>query len=271
MFVAGGRPRMAVFVEQIEQAASLWRQSARAIALTGAGLSTGSGIPDFRSPQLGVWSSADPLRVASLTTFRYAPEEFFAWVRPLAGQIRRAAPNAAHGALATLEAQGKLHIVITQNIDELHRRAGHRRVLELHGSLETATCVRCWRVWPAAALVDQLVADGRPPACPGCGGLVKPNITLLGEQLPLAVVRAAHQAARDCDLMLVAGSSLEVMPAGGLPVEAVNHGARLIIVNQQPTYMDERADLVIREDVVRVLPAIAAAIIEMEGGSDAAR
>src|SRR5258706_12656721 len=205
MFVAGGRPRMAVFVEQIEQAASLWRQSARAIALTGAGLSTGSGIPDFRSPQLGVWSSADPLRVASLTTFRYAPEEFFAWVRPLAGQIRRAAPNAAHGALATLEAQGKLHIVITQNIDELHRRAGHRRVLELHGSLETATCVRCWRVWPAAALVDQLVADGRPPACPGCGGLGKAKTTRPGEQPPLGGGGRSHPR----------GRRVGVVPRGG--------------------------------------------------------
>ena len=262
---------MAELSELIEQAAGLWQRSEHAIALTGAGLSTGSGIPDFRSPQVGIWTVTDPMRVASLATFRYAPEEFFAWVRPLAGQMRRAEPNAAHRALATLEAQGRLHTVITQNIDELHRRAGSHNLLEVYGSLHTATCVRCWRVWPGAALVDRFVADGQLPTCPSCGGLVKPDITLMGEQLPLAVLRAAQQAARACDLILVAGSSLEVMPAAGLPVEAVNHGARLVVVNQQPTYMDERADVVIHANVVQVLPALAAAIAEAVGDGDGAR
>src|SRR5262245_41861431 len=115
---------MALFSDLIEQAASVWQRSKYAIALTGAGMSTGSGIPDFRSPVGGVWSGADPMQVASLTTFRYAPEEFFAWVRPLASLIRRAEPNAAHRALAALESQRKLHAVITQNIDGLHLRAG---------------------------------------------------------------------------------------------------------------------------------------------------
>ena len=253
---------MAIFSDLIEQAASLWQRSEYAVALTGAGLSTGSGIPDFRSPQTGVWNGVDPMRVASLTTFRYAPEEFFAWVRPLAGQMRRAEPNAAHRALATLEKLGKLHKVITQNIDELHRRAGSQNVLEVHGSLHTATCVRCWRVWPGGALVDRFVADGQLPTCPSCGGLVKPDVTLMGEQLPQAVLREAEQAARACDLMLVAGSALEVMPAAGLPVKALNHGARLVIINQAPTYVDERADVVIRADVMQALPALADAIAE---------
>src|SRR5437868_6353499 len=113
---------MAEYSRQIEQAAGLWRQSQRVVALTGAGLSTGSGIPDFRSPLSGIWAGSDPMAVASLETFRYTPEKFFAWVRPLARQMRQAEPNAAHRALATLEAQGKLHTLITQNIDELHRR-----------------------------------------------------------------------------------------------------------------------------------------------------
>jgi NAD-dependent deacetylase len=155
--------------------------------------------------------------------------------------------------------------VITQNIDELHRRAGSQNVLEVHGSLQTATCVRCLSVWPGAALVDRFVSDGQMPVCPVCGGLVKPNITLMGEQLSLTVIRAAQRATRDCDLMLVAGSSLEVMPAAGLPVEALNHGARLLIVNQQPTYVDERADVVIQADVLETLPALAAAIVEAVG------
>src|SRR5712692_1396082 len=133
------RPSMADLSEQIARAAALWRQSNQAVALTGAGMSTGSGILDFRSPSTGIWNGDDPMVVASQQTFRYAPEIFFAWVRPLASQIRRAEPNAAHRALATLEAQGRLHTVITQNIDELHRRAGSRHVLEIHGSLHTAT------------------------------------------------------------------------------------------------------------------------------------
>jgi NAD-dependent deacetylase len=257
--------------EQIRRAAALWRQCKQVVALTGAGMSTGSGIPDFRSPQAGIWNGDDPRVVASQQTFRYAPEIFFAWVRPLASQIRRAEPNAAHRALATLEAQGRLHTVITQNIDELHRRAGSRHVLEIHGSLHTATCVRCLRVWPGAELVDRFVADGRMPFCPTCGGLVKPDVTLMGEQLPAPVMREAQLAARACDFMLVAGSSLEVMPAAGLPVEAMNHGAAVVVVNQGPTYLDERADVVIRADVAQVLPALAAALGEAVGGDDGAR
>lgn len=257
---SGVRLPVAEYSEQIERAAALWRRSKRVVALTGAGLSTGSGIPDFRGPQAGLWSTTDPLAVASLETFRHTPEAFFAWVRPLAGQIRQAEPNAAHRALATLESQGKLRTLMTQNIDGLHRRAGNQHVLELHGSLHTATCVRCWRVWPGAELIDRFVADGLLPHCPTCGGLLKPDVTLMGEQLPVAVMRAAQAAARQCDLMLVAGSSLEVMPAAGLPVEAMNSGARLVVVNEQPTYVDERADVVIRGDVVQVLPALAGAV-----------
>lgn len=258
---------MAELSDQIAQAAALWRQSKQVVALTGAGMSTGSGIPDFRSPGEGMWNGDDPMVVASQQTFRYTPETFFAWVRPLACQIRRAEPNIAHRALATLEAQGRLNTVITQNIDELHRRAGSRHVLEIHGSLRTATCVRCLRVWPGAELVDRFVADGLMPTCPTCGGLVKPDVTLMGEQLPAMVLRQAQLAARECDFMVVAGSSLEVMPASGLPVEAMNHGARIVVVNQEPTYVDERADVVIRADVVHVLPALAEAV----GGSDGAR
>ena len=260
MALDGGQRSGAEISEQIKRAAELWQRAHSIVALTGAGLSTGSGIPDFRSPQSGLWAGADPMVVASLESFRYAPEVFFNWVRPLAGQIRRAAPNAAHRALASLEALGKLQTVITQNIDELHRRAGSRHVLEIHGSLGTATCVRCMRAWPAAELVDRFVAEGVLPRCPTCAGLLKPNVTLMGEELPVAVWREARRDAGACDLMVVAGSSLEVMPAGGLPVEALNSGAELIILNQEPTYLDERAAVVIHADVVQVLPRLREAI-----------
>jgi len=259
---------MAKYSDPIEHAAALWRRSSRVAALTGAGLSTGSGIPDFRGPAAALWTSSDPLAVASLETFRYTPEKFFAWVRPLASRIRQAEPNAAHRTLATLEEQGKLHTLMTQNIDDLHRRAGSQRLLELHGSLHTATCVRCRRVLPGRERVDAFVADGQMPYCPDCGGLLKPDVALMGEQLPVAVLRAAQLAARECDLMLVAGSSLEVMPAAGLPVEALNAGPRLIVVTEQPTYIDERADVVIHADVVQVLPALAAELDNTPGVGD---
>jgi NAD-dependent deacetylase len=256
---------MAEQSELVAQATAIWLQAHAVVALTGAGLSTASGIPDFRSPQAGLWTDTDPMAVASLETFRYAPETFFAWVRPLASVIRGAEPNLAHRALATLEVRGRLQTVITQNIDELHRRAGSRRVLEIHGSLHAATCVRCLHVWPGAELLDLFVEDGRLPYCPECGGLLKPNVTLMGEELPASVLREA-QGARQCDLMIVAGSSLEVMPAGGLPVAALNNGAQLIVINQAPTYVDERANVVIHADVTQVLPSLAAA----GGGSDGA-
>ncbi len=250
---------MTELATRIAQAADLLRHARSALALTGAGLSTPSGIPDFRSPQSGLWAQADPLEVASLLTFRYEPERFFAWVRPLAALVRQARPNPAHTALAQLEAAGRLKSVLTQNIDGLHRRAGSRSVLELHGGLATATCVRCYKRWPGEPVLDAFIDSGTLPSCADCGGLLKPDVTLMGEELAAGVLRAARWAARDCDVMLVAGCSLEVMPAAGLPLDALEHGARLILVNWQPTYVDERAAVLIEGDVAEVLPQIALA------------
>jgi len=244
----------------IEQAAGLLRGARAAVALTGAGISTASGIPDFRSPHDGLWVPADPMQVASQLTFRYAPERFFEWVRPLAALIQRARPNAGHQALAELEADGRLTTVITQNIDELHGRAGSQKVLEIHGSLATATCVMCQSTWPGHLSLQRFVEDGQPPRCPACGSLLKPNVTLMGEQVPAGVMQAARSAVRLCDVLLVLGSSLEVMPAAALPVEALNHGARMILVNFEPTYLDARAAVLMHADVNAVLPRIAAAV-----------
>src|SRR5688572_638487 len=189
---------MTNFEASIAQAAALLRRARSAVALTGAGLSTPSGIPDFRSPQSGLWAQADPLEVASLLTFRYNPERFFAWVRPLAALVRSAQPNAAHLALARMEAAGWLKSVLTQNIDGLHRRAGSRSVLELHGGLSTATCVRCYRRWPGGPVLDVFIDTGALPACADCGGLLKPDVTLMGEELATGVLKAARWAARHC-------------------------------------------------------------------------
>jgi NAD-dependent deacetylase len=250
---------MADFAVQIVSAANLLRRAQYAVALTGAGLSTPSGIPDFRSPGKGMWENADPVEVASLLAFRYHPERFYAWMRPLGKLICQAQPNAAHHALAALEQAGLLKMVITQNIDELHTRAGSRTVVELHGSLREATCVQCLQRWPGAPLMAKFVEDGRLPRCAACGGVLKPNVILMGEDMPLGEWNAACAAARRCDVMLVAGSSLEVMPAAGLPFEALDAGARLIIVNLGPTYLDERAEVLISGDVAEVLPRLALA------------
>jgi NAD-dependent deacetylase len=243
----------------IDRAASLLRTAHHAVALTGAGISTGSGIPDFRSPGSGMWEQVDPLEVASIYAFRRKPEVFYNWIRPLARRVIEAQPNPAHQVLAQFEQAGLLQAVITQNIDGLHQRAGNRHVLEVHGHLREATCVRCYRIFPADSFIERFLSDGSIPTCPACGNTLKTNAILFGEALPELVMHAAKRQTRECDLMLVAGSSLEVVPAADLPRLACDHGARLIIVNLQPTYLDDQADVTIHDDVVVILPQIAQA------------
>jgi NAD-dependent deacetylase len=240
----------------IRRAAELLRQARRAVAFTGAGFSTPSGIPDFRSDEHGLWNHYDPMEVASLTAFRTHPERFFAWIHPLAQTILDAQPNAAHYAFAALEQASLLRTVITQNIDGLHQRAGSSDVVEVHGSLEGLTCVNCFKQQPAAAFVAAFVADKQIPRCPECGAILKPNAILFEEQLPRAAWNAAQQAASQADLLIVAGSSLEVMPVAGLPMRALEAGARLIVINHSPTYIDSRADVVLETDVAEALPQI---------------
>lgn len=240
----------------INRAAELLRQADSAVALTGAGHSTPSGIPDFRSPESGLWTQVDPLAVASLFAFRLRPQGFYDWIRPLARVMLEAQPNPGHHALAQLEKAGLLRSVITQNIDGLHQRAGSLRVHEVHGHMREATCIHCYRVVPAESLIEEFLAEGQVPRCT-CGGVMKPNVILFGEQLPLNVLTAARQDTTACDLMLVIGSSLTVEPVSDLPLMALGHGAKLIIVNYQPTHLDQRADVLIHADLADVVPRIA--------------
>lgn len=242
--------------DDIGQAVGLLRSARRAVALTGAGISTPSGIPDFRSHGSGLWERYDPMAVASMTAFRYHPEAFYEWVSPLARRILEAKPNAAHVALARLEAEGRLAGIITQNIDDLHRRAGSTVVLEIHGHLRQATCVSCFRVFPCEAQLESAAVDGKVPHCPICDGILKPNVILFGEQPPMDVLRSAQTLIGSSDLILVLGSSLEVTPAALLPVPALNAGARLILINREPTYLDERADVLLRQDVAEIVPRL---------------
>lgn len=253
---------------QVERAAHLLAESRHTVALTGAGLSVPSGIPDFRSPETGLWARSDPMEVASLPAFLAAPQRFYDWIRPLARLSATAAPNPAHGALARLQSLGRLGPIITQNIDGLHESAGSRDVLAVHGHMRTGTCTICRAKMPGEVLWETALA-GKVPSCE-CGGVVKPDVILFGELLPLDVLEAAQVAASQASLMLVAGSSLEVSPAAELPLLTYESGGEVLIINLGRTGLDEIATLKIEADVAAVLPTIAArvaALVEEEKSS----
>ncbi len=242
--------------DEIQFAGELLRKAEHAVVLTGAGISTPSGIPDFRSEGTGLWSRDEPLEVASLSTFRADPERFYEWFRPLAGQIFEAKPNQAHLALAQLEEQGHLHSIVTQNIDMLHHKAGSRNIIEMHGTLATLSCTGCFQKVDSLPYLRPFVEEGRTPRCPNCGAVLKPDVILFGEQLPQKAWSEAQRLSRLCDLMIVAGSSLEVLPVAGLPMQAIDRGAHLLIINNSPTYLDVRADVVMQGNVVDIIPAM---------------
>jgi NAD-dependent deacetylase len=241
----------------IFEIAQLLRFAQYAVVFTGAGISTPSGIPDFRSPECGLWANVDPMTVASLYGFRQNPRAFYDWVYPLARTTLSALPNPAHEALARLEQRGIIKAVVTQNIDTLHTRAGSQRVFELHGHLREATCIHCFRVYPGEEILLQFLEDRAVPQCPSCGGVIKPNVILFGEQLPHEAYQASREAARRSDLMIVVGSSLEVAPASDIPLLAAQTGARLVIINRDPTPFDRHAALVVHGDAAHILPEIA--------------
>jgi NAD-dependent deacetylase len=239
-----------------------WLTGARRITvLTGAGVSTDSGIPDFRGPQ-GVWTR-DP-EAEKLSTLQYYvadPE-----IRRRAWQERRnhpawtAEPNAAHAALVDLERQGRLRALLTQNIDGLHQRAGSSpdAVLELHGTVHEVACLTCGERTPMREVLDRVDAGAADPSCLSCGGILKSATISFGQALDADVIEAAAEAACDCDVFLAVGTSLTVHPAAGLTDLAAAHGARVVVVNAQPTPYDGVADLVVREPVGTALPALLA-------------
>ncbi|MDR7556673.1 MAG: NAD-dependent protein deacylase [Armatimonadota bacterium] len=249
---------MTTNADTLHKAVALLRDARAAVAFTGAGISTPSGLPDFRSPQ-GLWATVDPTTVASRSAFERDPRRFYRFYRERLDRLRHAAPNAAHRALAALERAGRLRAVITQNVDGLHQAAGSARVVELHGNLREAVCPRCGGLWPIAVVVAALDQD-RLPRCDRCGAVLKPNVVLFEDLLPADAWEAATALARAADLMLVVGSSLQVMPAASLPQETLDAGGALLIVNRDPTPYDHRAAVVVCDDAARVLPALAAAL-----------
>ena len=234
--------------------AELIRESQPCVVLTGAGVSTESGIPDFRSPS-GIWAQYDPMEYATIDAFRRDPEKVWDFYGRRLDALVGAEPNAAHVALAALEAAGWIVAVITQNIDLLHERAGSRDVVEVHGSIRTSSCLRCGERVPFLEVVRRLPV----PRC-SCGAVLKPDVVMFGELLPASAIERAGALAREAALMLVVGSSLEVYPVAGLPADTLEAGGKLAIVNRDPTPYDEEAELVVRGSSGATLAAVAAAL-----------
>jgi NAD-dependent deacetylase len=231
----------------------------KVVALTGAGISVPSGIPDFRTPGTGIWENVDPMEVATIQAFRSDPARFWSFYRPRFATLGEKNPNPAHEALVELEAWG-LEAVITQNVDRLHRVAGTQRLIEVHGSIEHSVCLDCGGKVPLERVIDQLSAHDGAPECACCFTPLKPDVVLFGELLPERALSEAQALALDADLMVCVGSSLEVYPVAGLP--AITHGAggRLALVTQGPTPYDGDAEVKLDGDVVAELQAVLAAL-----------
>jgi NAD-dependent deacetylase len=248
---------MLTLQEQLQDAAELIHEARRIVVLTGAGISTESGIPDFRSPG-SIWRENPPV---SYQDFIHKPEarrQYWSTRRGLSAQVKAAFPNAAHYALVELERRQILLGIITQNFDGLHHDAGHspERVIELHGTSREAACTLCGALTSMDDLQQRIDGGEVDPRCEICHGYMKSATILFGQHIPNAVLARAKELTEVCDLFLVVGSSLSVAPAANLPRLALKHDAPLIIVNLAPTPMDSYADLVLREKAGLVLPRL---------------
>ncbi len=252
-----GMPDTLSLQEQIQDAVELMQQAKRIVVLTGAGISTESGIPDFRSPG-SVWQENPP---TGYRDFLHRPEErqrYWQTRRVLSAQVSAAQPNAAHRALAELERRGILSGIITQNFDGLHQDAGNNpeHIVELHGTSRFAGCTLCGRRSSMRELQQRIDAGEIDPRCEACGGLLKAATILFGQRVPETELTRAKELAAGCDLFLVIGSSLKVVPAATLPRLALQRNVPLIIINLQPTSLDPLADVAIHEKAGMVLPQI---------------
>jgi NAD-dependent deacetylase len=250
--------RIETAADGVSELARALQECRRAVVFTGAGISTESGIPDFRSPG-GIWTKYQPIDFAQFVASEDARRE--AWRRKftLDATLSRAAPNRGHRAVAELVRRGAVASVITQNIDGLHQAAGvpQEKVVELHGNTTYARCLGCGRRYELDAIRAEFERDERPPRCTSCGDHVKTATISFGQAMPAEAMSRATEATLACDLFLALGSSLVVYPAAGFPVLARREGARLVIVNREPTDLDEVADLVIN---VEIGPTLGAAV-----------
>jgi NAD-dependent deacetylase len=243
-----------------EALAALVRDARSVVALTGAGISVPSGIPDFRTPGSGLWENVNPMEVAHIDAWRADPERFWHFYGDRFTTLREKEPNGAHAALVALEEMGRLDAVVTQNIDMLHRRAGTRRLVEVHGTIEHSSCLSCLARYPLdevrRRLADSLVSV---PFC-DCGEPLKPDVVLFGEFLPEGALEEAYALAAGADVLLCIGSSLEVHPIAQLPGVTRGAGGAVAVITQGPTPWDDRATVRLGGDVVTELEALVAAL-----------
>ena len=242
-----------------EELAGFIRESQCTVALTGAGISVPSGIPDFRTPGKGLWEKVDPMSVATIDAFHRDTRRFWDFYRPRFHMLSDKEPNPAHEALATLERRGLLEAVITQNIDRLHRKAGSERVIEVHGSIATASCTSCDSSYEIGEVESLFEADG-VATCRSCAGKVKPDVVLFGELLPSDAMAEAEALCARAELLLCVGSSLEVYPVAALPEMTLGRGGRVAILTRSSTPYDSAAVVRLDGDVADELTSVLEAI-----------
>jgi NAD-dependent deacetylase len=257
----GGVRVAAPEAEQTQRLAEMIGRAGSVVALTGAGISVPSGIPDFRTPGTGLWENVDPMEVAHIDAFRSDPVRFWSFYGQRFATLDDKLPNGAHRALVAMERQGCLDAVITQNIDMLHRKAGTGELVEMHGSIASCSCLECG----ASATLDQVqsrlasAVDG-VPRCERCGKPLKPDVVLFGELLSADALERARELCEGAEVLLCVGSSLEVHPVAGLPRLTRSRGGRVAIVTEGPTPLDDVAEVRLDGDVVSELQALAAAL-----------
>jgi len=254
--------------EDIRKASKILMNSENAIILTGAGISTESGIPDFRGNS-GIWEKYKPQIYGNIESFLKDPSKFWKLAEEIAPTLFTAVPNPGHYALAELEKMKIIKAIITQNIDELHQKAGAIIVYEVHGNINRFTCLGCRASYTKSQVLNKLKRrKTSPPSCDYCGGPLKPSVVLFGEPLPNFEKFMSIDLAKKADVMLIAGSSLTVAPVCDLPILTLNGGGKLIIVNDQPTYLDDKAEITINNKTGIILPLIVEEIKKIKQDQD---
>jgi NAD-dependent deacetylase len=247
-------------IDQATRLAEMLREAHSALVLTGAGVSVPSGIPDFRTPGKGIWEKVNPMEVAHIDAFRREPDRFWQFYGERFASLVDVEPNPAHHAIADLERRGLIRGVVTQNVDRLHRKAGSRNVIEVHGSIESSVCPECGGRVALERVLEILAEHPGAPECSACIAPLKPNVVLFGEMLPEDAISDAYALAAEADLILCVGSSLEVFPVASLPGITRDAGGRIALVTQGPTPYDGDATVKLSGDVVEELSAVMAAL-----------
>lgn len=251
-------------MDKINRLAALWKNAKNVVVLTGAGVSTASGLPDFRS-KTGLWKQR-PEALATLNALYNTPDEFYFFYQWRLAQLWKVKPNFAHAMLSDVEKHGLIKLLVTQNVDGLHQRAGSENVTELHGSMYTVSCLDCNAKYDSKVMVPEDIdwekqtsegyTPGKETVCPACGGKLRPDVVLFGESLPSDNWEKSVVAAKNADLMIVLGSSLLVGPANMLPDYAMQNGGKLAIINNDSTHLDNAADVVINDDIIETLEKV---------------